>query len=103
MVNESLVFQRYAEKVIKPAVEAARTQAFEQGLEQGRGQWLEQGRGQGAIEILLGLLEARFQPAAVRPLRPLLERIDDVERLKALAPAAASAESLEMFLEALDR
>ena len=125
MVNESLVFQRYAkryaaryaEEVMQPAVEEARTQAFEQGIEQGiergieqgiergieqgRGQWLEQGRGQGAIEILLGLLETRFQPAAVRNLRPLLERIDDVERLKALAPAAASAESLEMFLEAL--
>ena len=84
-MNESLLFQRYAEKVIKPAVEEARVQAFEQG----------------AIEILLGLLETRFQPAAVRNLRPLLERIDDVERLKALAPAAAQAESLEMFLEAL--
>ena len=99
MVNESLVFQRYAkryaaryaEEAMKPAVEEARTQAFEQGIEQG------------AVEILLGLLETRFQPAAVRNLRPLLERIDDVERLKALAPAAASAESLEMFLEALDR
>ena len=106
MVNESLLFQRYAEKVIKPAVEEASAQAFEQGIEQGieqgRGQGLAQGRGQGAIDILLGLLEARFQPAAVRNLRPLLERIDDVERLKALAPAAASAESLEMFLEALD-
>ena len=98
MVNESLVFQRYAkryaaqyaEEAMKPAVEAARTQGIEQGIEQG------------AVEILLGLLEARFQPAAVRHLRPLLERIDDVERLKALAPAAASAESLEMFLEALD-
>ena len=102
MVNESLVFQRYAkryaaqyaEEAIQPAVEAARTQAFEQGI--------EQGRCQGAVEILLGFLEARFQPAAVRHLRPLLERIDDVERLKALAPAAASAESLEMFLGALD-
>ena len=109
MVNESLVFQRYAkryaaryaEEVMKPAVEEARTQGIERGIEQGRGQGLEQGRGQGAIEILLGFLEARFQPAAVRNLRPLLERIDDVERLKALAPAAASAESLEMFLEAL--
>ena len=94
MVNESLVFQRYAkryaaryaEEAMQQAVEEARARAFEQG----------------AIEILLGFLEARFQPAAVRNLRPLLERIDDVERLKALAPAAASAESLEMFLEALD-
>ena len=84
-MNESLLFQRYAEKVVKPAVEAASARAFEQG----------------AVEILLGLLEARFQPAAVRNLRPLLETIDDVERLKQLVPAAAQAESLEMFLEAL--
>ena len=103
MVNESLVFQRYA----KPAVEAARARAFEegmeQGMEQGRGQGLEQGRGQGAVEMLLGLLETRFHPAAVRNLRPLLETIDDVERLRQLAPAAASAENLETFLEALSR
>ena len=97
MVHESLVFQRYAksyaesyaEAALKPAVEEARTQGFEQG------------RGQGAIELLLGLLETRFQPAAVRNLRPLLETIDDMEQLKELAPAAASAESLETFLEAL--
>ena len=125
MVYESLVFQRYAaryvEEAMKPAVEAARAQAFEegieqgleqgrnrwleqgrsQGLEQGRSQGLEQGRNQGAIEMLLGLLETRFQPVAVRNLRPLLETIDDVERLKRLVPAAASAESLETFLEAL--
>ena len=101
MVNESLVFQRYAkryaesyaEAAIKPAVEEARAQAFEQGM--------KQGRGQEAIELLLGLLETRFHSTAVRNLRPLLETIDDVERLRQLAPAAASAESLETFLEAL--
>ena len=119
MVYESLVFQRYAkryaenyaEAALKPAVEEARAQAFEQGLEQGRDQWLEQGRNQGleqgrnqgALEMLLGLLETRFHPAAVRNLMPLLETIDDVERLKQLAPVAASAESLETFLEALGR
>ena len=119
MVYESLVFQRYAaryaEAALKPAVEEARTQAFEegmeqgmerghsQGLEQGHSQGLEQGRGQVAIEMLLGLLETRFHPAAVRNLMPLLETVDDVERLKELAPVAASAESLETFLEALGR
>ena len=101
MVHESLVFQRYAknyaesyaEAALKPAVEEARTQGFEQGMEQGRIQV--------AIELLLDLLETRFHPAAVRNLRPLLETIDDMERLKQLAPAAASAENLETFLVAL--
>ena len=105
MVNESLVFQRYAknyaEKAIKPAVEEALARGIEQGMEQGRSQGLEQGRGQGAIEMLLGLLETRFPSTAVRNLRPLLETIDDVEQLKQLAPAAASAENLETFLVAL--
>ena len=103
MVNESLVFQRYAkryaesyaEAAIKPAVEEARARAFEEGM--------EQGRGQEAIEMLLGLLETRFHSTAVRNLKPLLETIDDVERLRQLAPAAASAERLETFLEALGR
>ena len=101
MVNESLVFQRYAkryaesyaEAAIKPAVEAARKQGFEQGMAQGRIQV--------AIEMLLDLLETRFHPAAVRNLKPLLETIDDMERLKQLVPAAASAENLETFLVAL--
>ena len=101
MVNESLVFQRYAkryaenyaEAAIKPAVEASRTQGFEQGMAQGRIQI--------AIEMLLDLLETRFHPTAVRNLKPLLETIDDMERLKQLAPAAASAENLETFLVAL--
>ena len=97
MVNESLVFQRYA----KPAVEEARARAFEEGVEPGRSQGLEPGRCRGAIEMLLSFLEARFQTRSVHSLRPLLETIDDMERLKQLAPAAASAENLETFLEAL--
>ncbi len=93
MVNESLLFQRYAkgyaEKAIKPAVE----EALAQGI--------EQGERNATIGTILSFLEARFQTTSVRSLRPLLETIDDVERLRQLAPAAASAESLEMFLEAL--
>ena len=97
MVNESLVFQRYAKNYAEAAIKPAVEEALARGIEQG----MEQGRGQGAIELLLGLLETRFHPAAVRNLRPLLETIDDVERLRQLAPAAASAENLETFLEAL--
>ena len=101
MVNESLVFQRYAKNYAESYAEAAIKPAVEEALARGIEQGMEQGRGQGAIELLLGLLETRFHPAAVRNLRPLLETIDDMEQLKELAPAAASAESLETFLEAL--
>ena len=89
MVNESLVFQRYAEAAIKPAVEEARARAFEEGDRNA------------TIRTILSFLEARFQTRSVHSLRPLLETIDDMERLKQLAPAAASAENLETFLEAL--
>lgn len=85
MVNESLLFQRYA-----------RT-ALEEALARG----IEQGERNATIGTILSFLEARFQTTAVRSLQPLLETIDDMERLKQLAPAAASAESLEKFLEAL--
>ena len=89
MVNESLVFQRYAEAAIKPAVEEALARGFEEGERNA------------TIGTILSFLEARFQTTSVRSLRPLLETIDDMERLKQLAPAAASAENLETFLEAL--
>ena len=120
MVKDSLFWQRYFE----PAVEQAREQALEQAREQareqaqqareqaqqareqGREQGLRQGRGQGerdaTIRAILSFLEARFQTPGVRSLKPLLEMIDDMERLEQLAPAAAQAESLEMFLEALN-
>ena len=89
MVYESLVFQRYAEKAIKPAVEEALARGFEEGERKA------------TIATILSFLETRFQTTSVHSLRPLLETIDDVERLRQLAPAAASAESLETFLEAL--
>ena len=87
MVNESLVFQRYA----RPAVEEARAQA------------LEEGERNATIRTILSFLETRFRTTSVRSLKPLLETIDDMEQLKELAPAAASAENLETFLEALGR
>ena len=97
MVHESLVFQRYAKNYAESYAEAA----IKQAVEEARTQGFEQGRIQVAIEMLLDLLETRFQPAAVRNLKPLLETIDDMERLKQLVPAAASAENLETFLVAL--
>ena len=103
MVNESLVFQRYAKSYAESYAEAAIKPAVEEALARGIEQGMEQGRGQEAIEMLLGLLETRFHSTAVRNLKPLLETIDDVERLRQLAPAAASAENLETFLEALGR
>ena len=93
MVNESLLFQRYAERYAENAIKPAVEEALARGI--------EQGERNATIGTILSFLEARFQTTAVRSLQPLLETIDDMERLKQLAPAAASAESLEKFLEAL--
>ena len=79
-MNESLFIQRH----IEPAVEEAHVQ----------------GERNAAVEILLNLLQTRLQTTSVRSLKPLLEISNDLEQLKQLAPAAASVESLEMFLEA---
>ena len=88
-MNESLVFQRYAEAAIKPAVKEALARGFEEGERNA------------TIGTILSFLETRFQTTSVHSLRPLLETIDDMERLKQLVPAAASAENLETFLVAL--
>ena len=97
MVNESLVFQRYAKSYAESYAEAAIKPAVEEALARG----FEEGERNATIGTILSFLEARFQTRSVHSLRPLLETIDDMERLKELAPAAASAENLETFLEAL--
>ena len=97
-----------AQQAREQAQEQAREQAQQarEQAQQAREQGLRQGRGQGerdaTIRAILSFLEARFQTPGVRSLKPLLEMIDDMERLEQLAPAAAQAESLEMFLEALN-
>jgi hypothetical protein len=66
-------------------------------LEEGR----EEGERKGIIESILTYLGARFDPDAVQPLKPTLETIDDLQRLKDLQLAAYNAQSVETFTQTL--
>ena len=63
----------------------------------------ERGRKTGTIDSILTLLSDQFQSEAVQALKPRLETIEDVERLKELSRAAHRAQSLEAFRQNLQK
>ena len=62
---------------------------------------IERGERRGTIESILTFLASRFHSDAVQPLKPTLEAIDDLQRLKELQLAAYNAQSIEAFAQAL--
>lgn len=83
--------------IIEYWTEKATAEAHQQGLEQG----LEQGMRERALEDILEALELRLQPDAASAFKPILETIEDSQRLKQLFRAALLAESTEDFAQAL--
>ena len=75
------------------AAESLIQQGIQQGVEQGR----EQGARQTSIESTLTLLTRRFPDADVPGLKPRLEAIEDLERLKALNLEASFVEDFQTF------
>jgi flagellar biosynthesis/type III secretory pathway protein FliH len=81
----------------------------EEGIEQGRAEGRQEGRAEGhqegerngTIESILALLGARFHPDAVQALKPTIETIDDLSRLKELLLAVPYAQSAEAFTKTL--
>ena len=69
----------------------------EQGVEQG----IEQGRREASVDSILQLLDVRFDANAGPILKPALEAIEDLQRLKHLLREAAETESLEAFISDL--
>ena len=61
----------------------------------------EEGTRTGTIDSIFTLLGVRFQSDAVQALRPTLEAIDDLSRLKELLIAASNAQSVEAFAQTL--
>ena len=53
------------------------------------------------IEYIIALLEQQFHTEAVRALMPMLQNIDDLERLKELHLAAARVPNIETFAQKL--
>ncbi len=74
-------------------------EAEERGFERG----LEQGERKGTIESILALLGAQFQPEAVQTLKPALESIDDLQHLKQLLLAAPHVQTLEAFIQTVQK
>ena len=72
-------------------------------MEEAKTQGREEGREEGTIESILTLLGTRFQSDAVQALKPALETIDDLSRLKQLLIAASRAQSLEAFTQTLHK
>ena len=70
---------------------------LQQGIEQG----IEQGTKQTTIESILLCLDTRFQVNTEETLKPALEAIDDLPRLKQLLRAAIQTQSLDAFITAL--
>ena len=71
---------------------------MQRGIEQG----IEQGARQMSIESTLATLNGRFPNADVDTLKPILEAIDDLNRLRELNLNASIAESFNAFREHLD-
>ena len=88
-----------------PLIQKFVDEAETRGLKRGREEGIEQGREEGArtatIEFILSFLGTRFNPDAVQALKPALEAIDDLPRLKELVLATSHAESLEAFMQTL--
>lgn len=80
--------------IIEYWTEKATAEAHQQGL--------EQGMKERAREDIFEALELRLQPDVARTFKPVLETIEDPQRLKQLHRAAILAESPEDFQRALE-
>ena len=87
----------FYEQVMKRWLEEGKQRGVEQGIEQG----IEQGARETTIENTLAILTARFPQADVNALKPALEGITDLARLKALNVNASLVSSLRAFQHGL--
>ena len=95
--EEATLMQTMAEHYLQQGIEQGKAQ----GIEQGKAQGIEQGARQMSIESTLATLNARFRHADVDTLKPTLEAIEDLNRLKHLNLMASLADTLDAFREHL--
>ena len=74
---------------------------FQEYVQEAEARGLERGQRVGTINSILTLLNDQFQSEAVQALKPRLETIENLERLKELLRAAHRAQSLEAFMRNL--
>ena len=73
----------------------------QRGLQQGIQQGIQQGARQTSIENTLAILNTRFPDADLQTLTPVLEAIDDINRLKQLNIEASVVDTFDAFKERL--
>ena len=76
-------------------VEYLAPQAHEQGIQEGAQETIR--------ENIFEILTIRFQDEDLPPLRPALDEIEDMQRLKQLFQTAMQVETLEDFIPALNK
>ena len=59
--------------------------------------FIEQGKRKGVLESLISILEFRFSPDEVLPLKPILENIEELQQLKQLHQQALQVSCLDEF------
>ena len=87
----------YYHYLMKESFEKGFREGFREGFQQG----LKEGERTGTLNVLLRLLENRFEPEAAHTLQPFLETIEDSGRLARLALTAADAPNLQTFVKHL--
>lgn len=75
---------------------------LQQGIEQGIEQGIQQGARQMSIESTLTILAGRFPDADITTVKPILEAIEDLDRLKQLNLTASIAENFLVFRDRLE-
>ena len=88
------IIRHLTEKAAAEAAAEARQQGMQQGIQQG----MQQGMQQGIFEALT----LRLQSDAALRFKPMLEQIDDPQRLAALFRAAVLANTPEDFQQVLE-
>ena len=104
--HEALNLSQQEVNLMQTMAEHYLQQGIAQGIKQGREKGREEGREEGArqmsIESTLATLNARFPNADVNALKPILEAIQDLNRLKHLNLTASIVETFTAFREHLE-
>lgn len=74
----------------------------ELGMQEGIEQGIEQGARETIIEGILEALEVRFSARGLEQLKPMLESVEELQRLKELRREALRTYSLETFTQILE-
>ena len=101
IVKEKSRDETEVEIMAQTAAETLIEQGKEIGIEQGKEIGIEQGAKETTIESILLFLDTRFEANTAETLKPTLEAIDDLQRLKHLLREAMRTQSLEAFTRRL--